>query len=100
MRDTKLTPEQRQSMSALMRAFIELMDDNYYQVTILDKCDILGKSPANWRDEVERLRSQPSKEHALRLEFLRGLLAEFEQTTNGSPLTELVQKMRNKNLLN
>jgi hypothetical protein len=88
-----MNAKQRDSLVALLREFVTLMEQNHYMSIILNKAEILGSPVGAWQSEVERLRMLPSRMEA-QARTLRGLIDSLECAQDENSLTALIERMR------
>lgn len=85
--------KQVDSLVALLREFVNMMEENDCMTLILDKAEVVGLRVDDWRAEVERLRGLPSRGGAL-ARSLRGLIDGIERAHDENSLMSLIERMR------
>lgn len=88
-----MNAKQKDSLVALLREFINMMEENAWMALILDKAEVADLRVSDWRAEVERLRHLPSRTGVL-ARSLRDQVDKLERTHDENSLTALIERMR------
>jgi hypothetical protein len=88
-----MNAKQRDSLVALLREFVNLIEENSHMALILDKAEVADLRVPDWRAEVERLRSLQTPV-GTRASTMRGLIDSFQRAHDKNSLTALIERMR------